>query len=312
MLVVIVIVIVVIATGWIAMAGAASVVFITASDSAYFDRLENLIGSIHTHVDVTSIKIILYDLGLNAEQLAEITEKKKWCDVRVLSIYKVLAHYGLKRDGLILSDFAWKILIINHALQVDEEVREEERFLYLDAGQEVRRSLQTVINIIDDDGYFFTVNPPWDTCAFTHPTTLRVLREYLNVSTSVCGRSQLAGSVMGFKRKHPDVVKLVKAALFCALLPREDCIAPIPNMRNHRYDQSVWSFLAHQMKLYINPDPQYWLDLYQGDDDHFFLNRLRLKDNLTFFARKSLPSKPYRHKIISCDHVNINSERDDL
>jgi len=48
---------------------AAPFVVLTGANAAYFDRLENLVGSIHEN-DVATTWMVVYDLGLRPEQRA--------------------------------------------------------------------------------------------------------------------------------------------------------------------------------------------------------------------------------------------------
>lgn len=53
---------------------AEEIVIVTASSASFFDRLQNLVGSVHVHEP--RARIVIYDLGLNAAQRAEVEVRR--------------------------------------------------------------------------------------------------------------------------------------------------------------------------------------------------------------------------------------------
>eukprot|EP00633_Aureoumbra_lagunensis_P011466 CAMPEP_0197342672 /NCGR_PEP_ID=MMETSP0892-20130614/47021_1 /TAXON_ID=44058 ORGANISM="Aureoumbra lagunensis, Strain CCMP1510" /NCGR_SAMPLE_ID=MMETSP0892 /ASSEMBLY_ACC=CAM_ASM_000538 /LENGTH=281 /DNA_ID=CAMNT_0042847885 /DNA_START=39 /DNA_END=881 /DNA_ORIENTATION=- len=110
----------------------ASRLVVTAADEAYFDRLSNLVGSLHAWILGT--RIAVYDLGLSQTSLNLV---RRWRDVKLVSrsrLLKSLPHEIMSHVSLV----GWKFWILLHALESAAEV------LWLDANFEIRRPLTAI------------------------------------------------------------------------------------------------------------------------------------------------------------------------
>ena len=130
--------------------------YCTAACKDYYDRVLNLIGSIHRHNFDNVIEIAVFDLGLNSNQieiLQKIAKVHVYSSIRedypsLLNRYippDASSHFGWQwKPGW----YAWKPIAIHEVLQKFPYV------LWLDAGCTIQRSLDNLFRYIDQDGYF--------------------------------------------------------------------------------------------------------------------------------------------------------------
>ena len=124
--------------------------YCTASDDKYYNRLLNLIGSIHK-IDFDNLgEIAVFDLGLTEKQKQQLAQIMR---VRVYAVEmtnpRLLEHVVTASNGRkVRGSFAWKPVIIKQALEKFPEI------LYLDAGTTVLKPLDYVFQYIHENGYF--------------------------------------------------------------------------------------------------------------------------------------------------------------
>lgn len=267
---------------------AVPLVVVSAASYLYFDRLRNLVGSVHRHEGWQNTPVVVYDIGLSPAQVAEA---QSWCAVRVVAPAAWREWPEHVRE---LQTYAWKPLIIADAL------REHRWVLWQDAGQELRAPLDVVRELLYRHGHVLFTNPPWDLCALTHSATLEALGE---PADAWCHLPQCGGSTVGIDREAAFAHDVVGPWTACAL--DQTCIAPSgATVRNHRFDQSVLSVLAHKHGYLCNPDPSFWLDAQQlpsGDEGDDLLYRLRAADGLRLFSRKAIKTKPFAEAVEVCN-----------
>lgn len=140
---------------------------VTAADYWYFDRLLNLIGSLHYHEATQHVAV--YDLGLTSWQRDHVAAL---CNVVYLSTpLHSLVPQWLPMHTLNLRLWAWKPLLIERALR---ELATS--VLWLDAGIEVRAPLSDVVEALHRDGYFFVgAGHPSALFRLTHNATVAAL-----------------------------------------------------------------------------------------------------------------------------------------
>jgi len=205
-------------------------VVITAASPAFMERLRNFVGSVHYWEPY--IKIVVYDLGLTKSNFNEVSQWKR-VEILPFPFDRYPVHVTL------LSNFAWKILMLDDAL------KRHPRLIYLDSGLEVRRP--HIRYYLDTDGYYSIVlNQGRHTIGReTHPGTYPALKKHgaPEFDAAVMGRNPFcAGGVQGLVRGR--VEQILRPAVECAL--DERCIEPVGSQRgDHNWDQSVLSVLVH-------------------------------------------------------------------
>ncbi|CAF4495610.1 unnamed protein product, partial [Rotaria sp. Silwood2] len=139
--------------------------------------------------------------------------------------------------------YAYKALILKEALE--KYGSKTRAIFYLDAGTELRSSLDPIIEAIETHGYFLTRQKTLITDHTDEQTFVA-----LNVSKSDFNKGSLyqtAGCILGFSTNHSGIYKDILIP-FVACSLRIDCIAPFISISSttHRFDQSVLSILVYK------------------------------------------------------------------
>lgn len=205
-------------------------VVITYSSGLYFDRLMNLIGSLHYFEPGQMIWV--YDLGMTRAQRQQ---------VECISFVRLM---NIPLDALPLHvsnlfNYAWKIAILND-MQNHPEI---EAFILMDAGCEISKpnALSHVKHELRKVGFWGVLQPNY-ILKKTSPITLKMMGIDLN---RLDDKQFCAGGLIAFAIDSHAYRNVIPSAMKCAMI--EECIAPLGVGRsNHNYDQSVLSgFLFH-------------------------------------------------------------------
>jgi hypothetical protein len=217
-----------------------NLLLVTVGSASYFDRLQNLVGSLH--VWEPNQRIVIYDMGLTP---AQVSTASCWANVSLRRFD--FARYPLHVRNLF--NYAWKPLLFADAFQHIDSRAPGSTVLILDSGVEVRAPLGSVAELLRRHGYWVATQPN-HVNRKTHPQTYARLGVAPRV---VFGRSFCAGGLQGYVRDTYAYRHVLQPAIRCAL--DEDCIAPDGSGRsNHNYDQSVTStlFYAHGLTCSTN------------------------------------------------------------
>lgn len=250
--------------------------FVTFATDGYFDALENLIGSLK--VWGRHVPILVYNMGLSPEHRSFIAGLEN----------VQLIHFNFSQHPphlKFMHNYAFKPLLLLDALQRAKMI------LSLDAGVEVRGSLQRVVQAIDTVGYFFVEASAKDPLSRVHPDTVR----WLNLPSPSPSERMCYGGMQGYRRDSLAAREVLAEGARCALDPR--CMDPLGSgHENHRYEQSVMSLLARHHRLHCAQD--------EGLSEHrpatLHPNPLAANQPQTFFLRRWRYPKPYA-KFISSD-----------
>jgi len=271
---------------------------VTAADNNYYDRLANLIGSIHYWEASSPPKIIVYDLGLtplNRELL------ETWNDVTVYDVDFEQLPPHFQTIPLV----AYKAHVILDAISKIHE--EEATVLWLDANTELRKPIAKVVEMIEDDGYFFTI------AGHLFPTWMTVRNETLEFLWEGLGEwgwgggeldleltNECTSAIMGFRKKKKEKEEVWKEVLGemnrCAV--DVGCHYPKgSNFGNQKRDQSALNaILYHKKNIKCHADKIYWA---YGTQES-----LRVEEDITkfndivFFSRRGVGGAPYIRMIL--------------
>eukprot|EP00053_Salpingoeca_punica_P014842 m.135123 g.135123 ORF g.135123 m.135123 type:complete len:422 (+) comp16553_c0_seq6:1566-2831(+) len=213
-------------------------VIVTYGSAQYFERVSNLVGSIHYWEP--GQKVLLYDLGLSQDQLDQVA---CWANVEVRQFNFSAVPLHVRN----LYTYAWKPLVIQEALQMHAAV------LVLDGGAELRQSLAPIKERLLAQGGFFSAQQSNTVGRKTHPDTFAFFKQDPRAFDD---KPFCAANVQAYIRDSRPARNIVPAMAACAL--DEDCIAPAGSGReSHNYDQSVLSILAYQHGHPCTPDPRF-------------------------------------------------------
>ncbi|CAF3928490.1 unnamed protein product [Rotaria sordida] len=139
--------------------------------------------------------------------------------------------------------FAYKALLLKKTF---EKYRfKTKTIFYLDAGTELRSSLDPIIEVIQTHGYFLTQQKTL-IVNHTDEQTFTALNTSMN-DFRTDSHYQIAGGILGFTTNHSGFYKdILMPFVACSL--NVDCIAPITSrsLTTHRFDQSVLSILVYK------------------------------------------------------------------
>jgi len=256
---------------------------VTACSKIVFERLRNLVGSIHFWEP--RLKVIVFDLGLSGKQLVEVSS---WRNVELRRFQFEIYPPHVR----ISSNYAWKVLLIAEAAQ------EFPAFLYLDSGMEIRQDLTVVKAYMSRHG-FITGHQGGSTLlektlieTITRLTTLNPELFAGEVKLRLDNASFCSAMVQGYLRESTAARVLIPTMYQCAIDP--NCIAPIGAGRdNHNFDQSILSILVVLLDLPIFKDHR----LVMGDLSVVPLTETDRSD-LLMVARRWQNPKPYLHHVV--------------
>lgn len=198
---------------------------VIASNSKHFNSLNNLLFSIK---DEPNISIKLFNVGMTNKEESLLVSKKYSVDRLDLSGYP--AHIQT------IETFGWKPILINH---VANNIKNG-LLLYLDAGNFVHESLDTIRHIIKRDGVFCPANSH-SIGKIVHPVACSAL----NITLQMSKRISRDASIIGFDLDNESAVSLLKDFQVKAYDP--NCISPHgATKKNHRFDQILLSVLLYR------------------------------------------------------------------
>ena len=278
---------------------------VSAASNFYFDRLANLVGSIHYWEPKQNI--VVYDLGLSNHQRAAV---RCWNRVQLVPFPFHLFPKHVRN----VFNYSFKLLLIQLALHqyhlnvstrgyipwnATEDVTnyEDHSILFLDAGLEVRSpfALDEIAAFVHPElagpGHW-QAQQPNTVDAKTSPVTL----EKLGVPLSdVRGRPFCAAGMHAWRLHSSVYYEVILPAIKCAL--EEECIAPwATGQNNHRWEQSIMSALVYRSGRSCEPDRAWreW-DMSQLTESTTRFNHVQL------VTRRWHNDKPY------IPHLSINN-----
>ncbi len=206
------------------------IVFVTATDSYYFDKVINLLESFFQH---SKNEFYLYDLGLKDEQRI-LLKKYKTLKVKKFDFKNNPDFIGKYVDKK-LGSYAWKpIIIYDLLLEVKSKV------VWLDAGNLINKNIKNLKHFLNVKNIVVPLSSnrvkDW-----THPQTIK----YIGLDKKNYLRNNYASGLIGFNYNSPDSLRVAKDWKRFAMI--EDCIAPKgSNRENHRQDQAVLTLLLYK------------------------------------------------------------------
>lgn len=208
---------------------------VTAASYQYFDRLRNLVGSVHFWEPEMSV--LVYDVGLTTEQASEA---RTWEGVQFETLTMEAMPEHVTWTGWEASSYAFKPVVLWQALQQHRCV------LWMDSGLELRQPLRWAPRWLQAEGALL-VGSGWPfPNSWVHPGTLRahgIAGPFELLDAKGQARVEVWSGLMGFNREDREMMTKVVEPMYQCALDRA-CIAPIgSNKSNHRQDQTVLSVL---------------------------------------------------------------------
>eukprot|EP00281_Chroomonas_sp_CCMP1168_P014390 CAMPEP_0206215590 /NCGR_PEP_ID=MMETSP0047_2-20121206/2276_1 /ASSEMBLY_ACC=CAM_ASM_000192 /TAXON_ID=195065 /ORGANISM="Chroomonas mesostigmatica_cf, Strain CCMP1168" /LENGTH=558 /DNA_ID=CAMNT_0053637895 /DNA_START=335 /DNA_END=2011 /DNA_ORIENTATION=+ len=226
-------------------------VIVSGSSSGMFDRLVNLIGSVHVWAPTTPC--IVYDLGMSPAQAEDV---KTWDNVeyRRFDYSKYPPHVARMGEN---GTYAWRGPIL---VGVTEE---HQCVLWLDAGLELRSDIGVIRGHIAHDGHFHVTNGWPSPNKFTHTQTVQHLGLSLDSFYAEDSRIEIesCGGIQGYRRG--SVMQRTVLQRYNKCLLEQACSAPEgASKANFRQDQTVLNVVLAEYRQGLALDsPEYFLSL---------------------------------------------------
>ncbi|WP_217521682.1 hypothetical protein [Vibrio metschnikovii] len=242
----------------------------SSSDSKYFSRLLNLIGSINKSNDCIS-SIEVWDLGLTKLQKRILTQH----GISIKSISNFTPHWN--------QCYTWKLFVFKNS--------DSKLFLHLDAGNIVKGDLLHVFEKISRDGYFLIDQgqrlsdiTPYDYKLKFNPV--------VNINDSV-----FAAGNIGLNKSRKDILAAIddayKAAVdgFCLgfseieMYRDTDGIGIKRNCKIFRHDQTVINLIFRKwIRIEKIHDHKIYASIMKNSESVIFNNRGYSYDYISYFS----------------------------
>jgi hypothetical protein len=223
---------------------------VTGADTKYFKFLKQLLNNVIkiSNSKNINIRIIVYDLGMNKNELEEI-QNFSYVTLERFNFDKYPEHVSLEKYNGFNCSYAWKPIIIHEVCEKYGGLVHwmDTRSLYYD--------FNNMINILKND-FIYTPTSSGNVKKWTYPTTLEYMNGYKYID-----RECRAGGIFGINYDIEWCKMFVEEWKNLALV--KECICPENSNRdNHRQDQAVLTILFYKYQekynfKYIN----YYVDL---------------------------------------------------
>jgi len=211
---------------------------VTAANSRYFEFLKQLLKNIIKLSNQYEMNIIVYDLGMNKDQLNELKTFSHIC-LEYFAFDKYPKHVDLKTNFGLHCTYAWKPIIIYDVCE------KYGGLVYWMDTRNLCKDFTKLIDILKTE-YIYTPTSSGTIKQWTYPTTLQYMEGYKYQNFSPRN-----GAVVGVNYNIDWVKDFIKKWKDLALI--DTCICPEGSDRNnHRQDQAVLSILYYQYKDIYN------------------------------------------------------------
>lgn len=216
-------------------------IIVTAANRAYYDTLLTLISSIHKYDSDLVDEIVVYDLGLDPEEIIALNKLLK-VTVKLFNISEL--PYP---DYLLPKGYAWK----PHCIFSEKD--SAKLILWLDAGTMLLKSAAEIFNIIEREDIFIVGDSHLNK-NFTKQQCVQIM----NATAGELDDVQISAAIIGYK-SYGKFQHLIDEAYAYSLI--DGCI--VGHEENHRNDQSVYSILVsrYSCKKYDIDKYGYWTDI---------------------------------------------------
>lgn len=225
-----------------------NIIFVTAAEKNYFKQLDSLLESYYKNL---SNKLIVYDIGLEKDQVNYLKDKYEKLNIRIFRFNHYPKFIGEYFDDK-LGNYAWKPVIVNELMQECKS-----KVVWLDAGNLITKKIIFLKIALTASGIIVPTSSntirDW-----THPKTI----EYIGINNKYLDSNNYASGLIGFDYKSKKANKI--AELWSNFSQIQECISPLDSSReNHRQDQAVLTlllykyFFTNKFKKFIFPQTNF-------------------------------------------------------
>jgi len=227
-------------------------VIVTGADSSHFLSLCQFLSS--AVGAEPRAKIVVWDLGLTAEESGAITNQFPSAHFRKFPYERYPSYFQVTKAK---GEYAWKPVAISLSAQELSLEKSGKMLMWCDAGNVLFKPLRWVRMYAGKHGVYAPFSRG-DISQWTHPETIK----YFGLTSDQVSRSNCASGLVVFDFTNPQAQNLLGS--WADLAARREVIAPPGSSRkNHRQDQAVLSCLL--VKNGFLPDGSYrtnWTEEY--------------------------------------------------
>lgn len=218
-------------------------IVVTAANSPYFESLKTLVASIHRTSISDVDEIVVYDLGLD---LQEVNAIETWEKCRVVDLQTAIGILPYP-EYLFPKWHGYKCFCLYDVGLPGDSI------LWLDAGVMTLQSISEIFNIIAKEDYFCVTDQHLN----KNYTSYRC-REIMQATETELEDKQLSSGILGYKKQGQLQPLITEAYRYSQV---KDCVCG--DEQNHRHDQSIYSILTSRYNINNRHDIDkygYWTD----------------------------------------------------
>lgn len=226
--------------------------YCTAADEGYFYHVINLIGSLHKTNFEHLGEIIIFDLGLTAQQKTFLEKIQKVCvrDLERINPY-ILQKFQVNKAGKMVPGwYSWKPVCIKQALEIYPYV------LWLDAGTTILRDLSHLFAYIKNNHYLLiTIGDEYINDKLAHPIKqglTKFVQEMFCLNTQDphdISHLECIGSLIGVHKEASDLFLLTWYEFAKNIKYFQDDGTTPDGFGTARHDQIILSILTYILGL---------------------------------------------------------------
>ena len=208
-----------------------NILFVSAAEKNYFSQLIALIESFLSH---SKCRIIIYDIGLEKNQVEKLTKEYPDIEIRTFDFKKYPVFISQYFDGK-LGNYAWKPIIVNEVLNEFKS-----KVVWLDAGNLITSKIIFLKITLTAQGLVVPVSSN-KIVDWTHSRTI----EYIGLNNKYLNSNNYASGLIGFDYNF-SIAKQISSN-WSEFSQIQECISPSGSSReNHRQDQAVLTLLLYK------------------------------------------------------------------
>jgi len=208
-----------------------NILFLSAAEKNYFSQLISLIESFLNH---SNSKIIVYDIGLEKNQVEKLIKDYPDIEIRTFDFKKYPVFISQYFDGK-LGNYAWKPIIVNEVLNEFKS-----KVVWLDAGNLITSKIIFLKITLTAQGLVVPVSSN-RIVDWTHSKTI----EHIGLNNKFLNSNNYASGLIGLDYNF-SIAKQISSK-WSDFSQIQECISPIGSSReNHRQDQAVLTLLLYK------------------------------------------------------------------
>lgn len=210
-----------------------SVTFVTGASESFYDTLrDNLLKSLYKFEK--DAKIIVWDLGLNDNQIKELKEILSSLGGRIelyIGFDNLPSHYNMCNHN-----YAFKSYCIYKSMNICDT----DYMFWLDAGCAISNKLCIERNLLSMYGFY----SPYSSTTVSELTIDKVFDLFDDKLYSCFNKRMLSGGVVGIDVQNKKTRTMIRE-WYLHTYNKEYISPDKANLKNHRYDQSLLSLLYY-------------------------------------------------------------------